>query len=218
MSKEKLGKTPVDIQKKNDDWDNVHNQLQQVQKKSMSISSPEDEDEKEADTIARRVVSGDEQTSVRSESGGEMIHRSHEMAAGIIEHIVLFEEDETEMSGVRDGAVFDRIKDSGTITSMNGGSKKYSESVRQQLALQYKPGTPEGIKANNDAGKAACDEARARLLTVYDELIGGTPPEAETYKPTDADTKQAEWGEAGTGLKTPFIEGRNVVLVYTFRI
>jgi len=41
-----------------DDWDEVHNQMLEVQKKSQTISDPGDEQEKEADDVARKVTSG----------------------------------------------------------------------------------------------------------------------------------------------------------------
>lgn len=46
-----------------DDWDNVHSQLLQVQKKSLNISEPGDTQEKEADDIARKVVNEDGQAT-----------------------------------------------------------------------------------------------------------------------------------------------------------
>ncbi|MEO5642316.1 MAG: DUF4157 domain-containing protein [Bacteroidia bacterium] len=46
------------IQRQQDDWDEVHNQLLTIQKKSLEVSDPNDEDEKEADEIARKVVDG----------------------------------------------------------------------------------------------------------------------------------------------------------------
>jgi hypothetical protein len=52
-----------------EDWNNVHTQLQRVQKKSMAISDPHDDEEKEADTIARKVVNG-ETASVSGSSNG----------------------------------------------------------------------------------------------------------------------------------------------------
>jgi hypothetical protein len=52
-----------------EDWNNVHTQLQRVQKKSMAISDPHDNEEKEADTIARKVVNG-ETASVSGSSNG----------------------------------------------------------------------------------------------------------------------------------------------------
>jgi hypothetical protein len=52
-----------------DYWSNVHTQLQQVQKKSMTINDPDDDNEKEADTIARKVVNGEEATINGSSNG-----------------------------------------------------------------------------------------------------------------------------------------------------
>lgn len=46
------------VQQSHDDWDEVHQQMQAVQKKSLEISSPGDSDEVEADEIARKVVNG----------------------------------------------------------------------------------------------------------------------------------------------------------------
>jgi hypothetical protein len=43
MTKEKLSKSPVDDQKRNDDWNAVHAQLQNVQKKSNLIQRTADE-------------------------------------------------------------------------------------------------------------------------------------------------------------------------------
>lgn len=58
-------KTNSNSQRQNDDWDEVHNQLlnvqqaQQIQKKSLTVSAPGDPDEKEADEVARKVLSGE---------------------------------------------------------------------------------------------------------------------------------------------------------------
>jgi hypothetical protein len=53
------------LQGEQEHWEEVHNNLievqqaQRIQKKSLEISSPGDADEKEADTVARKVVSGE---------------------------------------------------------------------------------------------------------------------------------------------------------------
>lgn len=61
-----------------DDWDEVHNQLlevqgkQRVQKKSLEISSAGDADEKEADEVARKVTNG---ASAEIHGSGGMVNR-----------------------------------------------------------------------------------------------------------------------------------------------
>lgn len=57
-----------DAQHAHDDWEQVHNDWLGVQKKSTQISSPEDEHEKEADTVARKVANG-ESASVKGKTG-----------------------------------------------------------------------------------------------------------------------------------------------------
>lgn len=67
-----------------DDWDNVHSQLievqrkQQVQKKSLEISDPQDSDEQEADEIARKVTGGE---SAQVHGSGGTINRKGEGSA-----------------------------------------------------------------------------------------------------------------------------------------
>ncbi len=52
-------------QNQQDDWDDVHQQMievqdqKRVQKKSLDVSQPDDDDEKEADEVAHKVVSGE---------------------------------------------------------------------------------------------------------------------------------------------------------------
>src|ERR1044072_7107991 len=46
----------LDVQ---DDWDNVHNQLLAIQKKSEVVSKSGDSSEQEADEVAKKVVSGE---------------------------------------------------------------------------------------------------------------------------------------------------------------
>ncbi len=62
------------VDRKYDDWDEVHNQMLEVQqkgliqKKSLPVSDPEDTEEQEADTIARKIVNGESATV--HETGG----------------------------------------------------------------------------------------------------------------------------------------------------
>lgn len=49
----------AEIQRQQDHWNEVHEQLLAVQKKSLSISNPGDSDEQEADDVARKVVNGE---------------------------------------------------------------------------------------------------------------------------------------------------------------
>lgn len=55
--------------KQYDDWDQVHNQLIEIQKKSLEVSKPGDPEEEEADKIARKVVNG-EGAVIGAGSGG----------------------------------------------------------------------------------------------------------------------------------------------------
>jgi len=56
------------IHRQHDDWDEVHNQMLEVQqkgliqKKSLAVSEPGDADEKEADEVARKVAGGESAT------------------------------------------------------------------------------------------------------------------------------------------------------------
>lgn len=52
----------------NDDWDQVHQDWLTVQKKSLDLSEPEDDHEKEADDVARKVVNG-KSASIKESSG-----------------------------------------------------------------------------------------------------------------------------------------------------
>ncbi|HET6991059.1 MAG TPA: DUF4157 domain-containing protein [Bacteroidia bacterium] len=45
--------------RQHDDWDEVHNQLLAIQKKSLEVSNPNDADEQEADEVARKVSDGE---------------------------------------------------------------------------------------------------------------------------------------------------------------
>jgi hypothetical protein len=68
------------VQRNQEDWDSVHNQMlalqrQKLQKKSLEISSPNDPDEQEADQVARSVVSGE---SAEIHGTGSTINRKAE--------------------------------------------------------------------------------------------------------------------------------------------
>ncbi|HTF05897.1 MAG TPA: DUF4157 domain-containing protein [Bacteroidia bacterium] len=75
---------PVGIHRQHDDWDEVHNQMLEVQrkgllqKKSLAISDPGDADEKEADEVARKVVSGE---SAEVHGTGGTVNRKGEGSA-----------------------------------------------------------------------------------------------------------------------------------------
>src|SRR6187551_371546 len=56
-------------------WDEVHNQLLAIQKKSLEVSDPNDADEKEADAVARKVVDGE---SAEIHGTGSTINRKGE--------------------------------------------------------------------------------------------------------------------------------------------
>jgi hypothetical protein len=58
MEHQKTGQHTNQIHRQHDDWDEVHNQLLAIQKKSLEVSDPNDADEKEADNVARKVVDG----------------------------------------------------------------------------------------------------------------------------------------------------------------
>jgi len=74
----------IQRQRDQEHWEDVHNQLmevqqsQRVQKKSLEISGPHDTDEKEADEVARKVVSGG---SAEIHGTGTTINRSGTGAA-----------------------------------------------------------------------------------------------------------------------------------------
>lgn len=68
------------IHRQEDDWDEVHNQLLAVQKKSHEVSDPNDADEKEADEIARKVAEGE---SAGFHGTGGTINRKGQGAAEI---------------------------------------------------------------------------------------------------------------------------------------
>jgi hypothetical protein len=67
------------VDRNHDDWDEVHNQMLEVQqkgliqKKSLAVSQPGDDDEKEADEIARKVAGGE---SAQIHGSGGTINRS----------------------------------------------------------------------------------------------------------------------------------------------
>lgn len=65
------------IHRQHDDWDEVHHQLMAIQKKSLQVSNPGDADEQEADTVARKVMSGE---SVQIHGTGSTINRKGEGA------------------------------------------------------------------------------------------------------------------------------------------
>jgi hypothetical protein len=46
-------------EREQEDWNEVHNQLLAIQRKSLAISDPKDADEQEADEVARKVVAGE---------------------------------------------------------------------------------------------------------------------------------------------------------------
>lgn len=77
-------KRKLSIQRKQDDWENVHNQLMEVQeqkriqKKALEISNPGDTDEKEADEVARKIMSGE---SAEIHGTGSTISRKGEGSA-----------------------------------------------------------------------------------------------------------------------------------------
>src|SRR5262245_10208619 len=66
-------------QRDHDDWEQVHNDWLGVQKKSLSINDPGDANEKEADTVAQKVTSGEQATikgnsdslNRKADTGGE---------------------------------------------------------------------------------------------------------------------------------------------------
>jgi pyrrolidone-carboxylate peptidase len=68
MSFEKTGHHSQDIHRQHDDWDEVHNQLLAIQKKSLEVSDPNDADEKEADEVAKKVTGG-ESAEIHGTSG-----------------------------------------------------------------------------------------------------------------------------------------------------
>jgi hypothetical protein len=72
MSYQRTSQHANHIHRQHDDWDEVHNQLLAIQKKSLEVSDPNDADEKEADTIARKVMSGE---SVQIHGAGSTINR-----------------------------------------------------------------------------------------------------------------------------------------------
>ncbi|HET6993298.1 MAG TPA: DUF4157 domain-containing protein, partial [Bacteroidia bacterium] len=59
MSNFKSSHRVNDIHRQHEDWDEVHNQLLAIQKKSLEVSNPNDADEQEADEVARKVSSGE---------------------------------------------------------------------------------------------------------------------------------------------------------------
>ncbi len=71
--------TKSGIHRQHDDWDEVHNQMLEVQqkaliqKKSLALSVPGDTDEKEADEVARKVAGGE---SAQIHGSGGTINRS----------------------------------------------------------------------------------------------------------------------------------------------
>ncbi|HTE30018.1 MAG TPA: DUF4157 domain-containing protein, partial [Chryseolinea sp.] len=75
---------PVGIHRQHDDWDEVHNQMLEVQrkgllqKKSLAVSDPGDADEKEADEVARKVAGGE---SAMIHGSGGAINRKGEGSA-----------------------------------------------------------------------------------------------------------------------------------------
>jgi hypothetical protein len=77
-------KTNSNLHRQHDDWDEVHNQLidvqrqQKIQKKSLTISNPGDADEKEADDVARKVSNGE---STEIHGIGSTINRKGEGSA-----------------------------------------------------------------------------------------------------------------------------------------
>lgn len=68
MDFERSSRHSKDIHRQHDDWDNVHQQLLTIQKKSLEVSDPNDANEREADEVARKVVNG--QPSEISSAGG----------------------------------------------------------------------------------------------------------------------------------------------------
>jgi len=72
------------IHRQHDDWDDVHNQMLDVQqkglmqKKSLTVSNPGDADEKEADEVAQKVTAGE---SAAIHGNGGAINRKGEGAA-----------------------------------------------------------------------------------------------------------------------------------------
>jgi hypothetical protein len=62
-------------EREQEDWNEVHKQLSAVQKKSLAISEPGDADEKEADEVAKKVMSGE---SAEIHGSGGTINRKGE--------------------------------------------------------------------------------------------------------------------------------------------
>lgn len=77
MGPERTNRHVNKIHHQQDDWDEVHNQLLSIQKKSLEVSDPNDADEKEADEVARKVVNGG---TVRISGTGSTINRKGEGA------------------------------------------------------------------------------------------------------------------------------------------
>ncbi|MEO5644789.1 MAG: DUF4157 domain-containing protein [Bacteroidia bacterium] len=59
MSHERTSQQRNSIHQQHDDWNDVHEQLLAIQKKSFNVSSPGDADEKEADDAANKIMAGE---------------------------------------------------------------------------------------------------------------------------------------------------------------
>jgi len=71
-----------DLHRQQDDWDEVHQQLLAVQKKSMMVSDPGDADEKEADEVAHKVMKGE---SAEIHGAGSAVNRKNSDGDGAFE-------------------------------------------------------------------------------------------------------------------------------------